>query len=115
MAGLGDSMESDIGEADEAVIRRAARLAATYGEVSQDPGDHDPALRVAKRPEWQGFKIKLRAPEAAEGLAGFLRIRRNGELMLYARLARGWEEDMGRVSDLRARPGDWRARLLELR
>ncbi len=97
------------------IASRAMGLMKLHGGPSKDPEDSAPGVLVAKLPEWRGFKIKFIPTGDGRDRVGRLRVRLLGELMLYARLDRGWEQDADRISDLRAKPGDWRERFMALR
>lgn len=105
------SMEDE----NAAIASRAMGLMQRHGGPSKDPEDGAPGVLVAKLPEWRGFKIKFIPTGDGRGRVGRLRLRLLGELMLAARLDRGWEEDADRIADLRAKPGDWRERFMALR
>jgi hypothetical protein len=107
-------MEIEPQEASFAVILRAIQLLDRYGKAAEEPSGVL-TEREAKRAEWRGFKIKFRSPGERNQDLGALRIRFNDELMLYAKLDRGWRDDTDRISDLRARPGLWREEFLALR
>ncbi len=107
-------MDAEPQDTSYAMIRRAVQLLDRYGKAAEEPSG---ALmeREAKRPEWRGFKIKIKLPGEVRQGVGALRIRLNDELMLYARLDRGWQGDPDRISDLRAKLGPWREEFLALR
>ncbi len=112
---MGGGMGDDQHELAERIVHRAGRLVALYGRTDPDAPTVSPAQKVAKRSDWLGFKVKLQSPEAADRGFGFVRIRLLGELMFYARLDRGWQENPDRISDIRSKAGDWSDRFLRLR
>ena len=108
-------MSLGIDDQAAAIAERAMGLMKRYGGPSKDPEDAAPGVLVAKLPAWRGFKIKFIPTGDGRSRVGRLRLRLLGELMLAARLDRGWEEDADRIADLRAKPGDWRERFMALR
>ena len=108
-------METEPQEVSLAVIRWAVQLLDRYDKAAEKPSGGALMEREAKRPEWRGFKIKIQLPGERRQDMGALRIRLNDELMLYAKLDRGWRDDPDRISDLRAKVGSWRQEFLALR
>jgi len=108
-------MTGSIEELGTGIVYRAVQLMERYGAPDEDSESHDPAERVAKRGEWRGFKIKYRSPDERGNGSGYLRIRLNGELVFYARLEKGWRDHPERISDVRAKAGDWIEKVMLLR
>jgi hypothetical protein len=108
-------MSIDLQDQGGRIALRAGELIARYGEADPDEPEGGAAQKVAKRDDWRGFKIKLLAPEESGHGMGAVRIRLNGELIFYARLERGWHENIDHVSDIRAKPGDWPDAFMRLR